>query len=74
MTLTLTLPDELYQRVAEIAGRHEVSAERMVAAALAEQVAQWGRFEALAKRASREAFLAVLDKIPDTEPAAQDRL
>ena len=29
MTITLTLPDDLYQRVVEIAGRHDVSAERI---------------------------------------------
>ena len=41
MTITRTLPDELYQRVAEIASRHDVSAEQMAAAALAEQIARW---------------------------------
>jgi predicted transcriptional regulator len=74
MTLTLTVPDDLYQRVLEIASRHEVSPERMAAAALAEQVAQWGRIEGLAGKASRERFLAVLDKVPDAEPMPEDRL
>jgi hypothetical protein len=69
----LTLPDDLYQRVVQIASRYDVSAERMAAAALAEQVAQWGRFEDLAKGASREPFLAALEKVPDAEPAPEDR-
>lgn len=74
MTITLTLPDELYQRVVEMANRHDVSAERIAAAALAEQVAQWGRIEGLAAKASRERFLAVMDRVPDIEPAPDDRL
>ena len=74
MTITLSVPDELYQRVVEIAGRHEVSAERLAAAALAEQVAQWGRIEGLAEKGSRERFLAALDKVPDAEPVPDDRL
>jgi predicted transcriptional regulator len=36
MTITLTVPDELYRRIVEMAGRHDVSAERVAAAALAE--------------------------------------
>lgn len=74
MTITLTLPDDPYQRVVQIAGRYDVSAERMAAAALAERVAQWGRFEALAKAAGRESFLAALDKVPDMDPSPEDRL
>jgi hypothetical protein len=74
MTITLTVPDELYRRVVEIAGKHDVSAERIAAAALAEQVAQWSRVEELAVKSNREHFLAALDKVPDTEPAPEDRI
>jgi predicted transcriptional regulator len=74
MTITLTVPDELYRRVVEIAGKHDVSAERLAAAALGEQVAHWSRIEALAESGSRERFLAALDSVPDTEPAPEDRL
>jgi predicted transcriptional regulator len=73
VTLTLTLPDDLYQRVLDIAGRHHVSAERVAAAALAEQIAQWSRIETLASQAGRQSFLAV-DKVPSADPAPEDRL
>jgi predicted transcriptional regulator len=74
VTITLTLPDDLYRRVLDIAGRHEVSAERLAAAALAEQIAQWARIEILAARGERQAFLAVLDRVPEAAPAPEDRL
>jgi|KBSMisStandDraft_5_1062788.scaffolds.fasta_scaffold8036865_1 predicted transcriptional regulator len=73
MTITLTLPDDLYQWVVEIAGRHDVSAERIATAALAEQMAQWARVEALAAKSNRDRFLAAMDRAPDVEPAPEDR-
>jgi hypothetical protein len=69
VTITLTLPDDLYQQVLDIAGRQHVSPERFAAAALAEQISQWARVEALAVTADRGQFLAVLEKVPATEPA-----
>jgi hypothetical protein len=73
MTLSVTLPDALYHQVADLASRQQVSVERMVAAALAEQLANWRRVEQMAERAGRDRFLAALDKVPDTEPAPEDR-
>jgi len=51
-------------QIVELAARQQVSVERVVAAALAEQLS--GR--------SRERFLAALDKVPAAEPAPEDRL
>jgi hypothetical protein len=65
MTLNVTVPDAVYRQMAELAARQQVSAERIVAAALAEQ---------MAGRASRDRFLAALDKVPAAEPAPEDRL
>jgi len=48
--------------------------ERIVAAALAEQVSGWSRVEQMAERGSYERFLSALDKVPDVEPAPEDRL
>ena len=48
--------------------------ERIVAAALAEQLSGWARVEQMADRGSRERFLAALDKVPAVEPAPEDRL
>jgi hypothetical protein len=41
---------------------------------LAEQLSGWTRVGQMAERASRERFLAALDKVPAAEPAPEDRL
>lgn len=74
MTLKVTVPDAVYRQIAEMAARQQVSVERIVAAALAEQLSGWSRVEQMAERASRERFLAALDKVPAAEPAPEDRL
>jgi hypothetical protein len=73
VTLRVTVPDAVYRRVAELAARHQVSVQRVVAAALAEQVSGWTRVEQMADRGSLERFLAALDQFPATEPALKDR-
>ena len=72
-TLSVTVPDAVYRQIAELAARHQVSVERVVAAALAEQVSGWTRVEQMAESGSRERFLAVLNKVPAAEPAPEDR-
>jgi len=74
MTLNVTVPDAVYRQIAELAVRQQVSVERIVAAALAEQLSGWTRMEQMAERASRGRFLAALDKVPAAEPASEDRL
>ena len=74
MTLNVTVPDAVYRQMAELAERQGVSVERMVAAALAEQLSGWSRVEQMAERGSRERCLAALDKVPAVEPAPEDRL
>ena len=74
MTLNVTVPDAAYRQMAELAERQQVSVERIVAAALSGQLSGWARVEQLAERASRERFLAALDKVPAAEPAPEDRL
>jgi len=74
MTLNVTLPDTVYRQIAELAAQQQVSVERIVAAALAEQLAGWSRVERMAELGSRERFLAALDKVPAAEPAPEDRL
>jgi hypothetical protein len=72
MTLNVTVPDIMYRQIAELAARQQVSVERIVAAALAEQLSGWARVEQLAERGTRERFIAALDKVPDVEPAPDD--
>lgn len=74
MTINVTVPDTIYRQIAEIAARQQVSVERIVAAALAEQMSGWTRVEQMAARGSRERFLAALDKVPAAEPAPEDRI
>ena len=74
MTLNVTVPDTIYRQIADLATRQQVSVERLVVAALAEQLAGWARVEQMAERGSREDFLAALDKVPAAEPAPEDRL
>jgi hypothetical protein len=73
MTLNVTVPDAVYRQIAELAERQQVSVERIVAAALAEQLSGWSRVEQMAERGSRERFLAALDKVPAAEPAPEDQ-
>ncbi len=74
MTLNVTLPDAVYRQIAELAAGQQVSVERVVAAAVAEQLSGWSRVEQMAGRGSRERFLAALDKVPEADPAPEDRL
>jgi hypothetical protein len=73
MTLSVTIPDSAYQDLAELAQCQDVSVERLAAAALTEQLAGWRRLDQMAARASRDRFKAALDKVPDVEPAPEDR-
>jgi hypothetical protein len=74
MTLNVTVPDAVYRQMAELATRQQVSVERIVSAALVEQLSGWTRVEQMAARATRERFLAALDKVPAADPAPEDRL
>ena len=73
MSRTISIPEELFERVVELARKQQVSPERIVSAALAEQLAGWSRMEDMASRASRDRFIAALDRVPDVEPIAEDR-
>jgi hypothetical protein len=74
MTLNVTVPDAMCRQIADLATRQQVSVERIVAAALAEQLSGWARMEQMAERGNREDFRAALDKVPAAEPAPEDRL
>lgn len=74
MTLHLTIPDDLYRRVTELAELQQVSVDRFATAALAEQVMGWSNFVERAARGERTRFLAVLDKVAESEPLPGDEL
>ena len=74
MTLNLTLPDALYKKAMEVAVREQISVERVVYSALAEQLNALERLEERAARSSEDRFRAALARIPDVEPPEYDRL
>lgn len=75
--MSLRLPNSLHEAAKELAEREGVSVNQLVASALAEKLAAIMTVEYLdarAKRASRTKFLAALARVPDVEPAPEDRL
>jgi hypothetical protein len=74
MTLNITLPDSLYKKAMEVAEREQISVERVVYSALAEQLKALERLEERAARSSEDRFRTALAKIPDVEPREDDRL
>ena len=74
MTLSVTVPDPLFQKVTQLAARQNVSVERLIASALAQQIACWERVERMAARGNREGFLEAMSKVPDVDPDPEDRL
>ena len=74
MSVSLSVPDELYQKAVEIANAQRVSVDDVFASAFAEQLSAWERLQQRAARGTRQKLLAVLDKAPDVEPEDYDRL
>ena len=74
MTLNVTLPDSLYKKAMEVAEREQISVERVVYSALAEQLNALERLEERAGRSNEDRFRAALAKIPDVQPPEYDRL
>jgi elongation factor P--beta-lysine ligase len=73
MTVSVSMPDELYQKALEIAKAQRVSVDEVFASAFAEQLSAWKRLRQMADSGTREKFLAALDKVPDVEPGDYDR-
>lgn len=69
MSLTIDVPDELYQRTAEIAAQANISVEDLVISSVEQHLRELDRLKERAERGSREKFLQVLEKVPDVEPA-----
>lgn len=75
--LNVTIPDALYQQVAELAAGENISLDQWVAIALEAQVAAWMTQDYVLERAKRgnwEQFKQVLMKVPDVEPEEFDKL
>jgi predicted transcriptional regulator len=74
MSVSISVPDELYRKAAAIAEEQHVPVEEVFSSAFQDQLAQWERLKQRAARGSREKFLAALNKAPDREPEESDRI
>lgn len=74
MTLTINLPEELYQEAAEIAAQANISVEEVVVSSVEQHLREFERLKKRAERGNHEKFLKVLGKVPDVEPPDYDRL
>lgn len=77
MNITANIPDALYQQVEALAKRENISVEQLLTIALSAQVSAWmtkDYIEEKAKQGNWEKFQQVLNKVPDVEPEACDRL
>lgn len=70
----IKIPDELYEKAAELARQRHVSVDEIIAAAFSQQLAALDRLQERAGLGDRKRFLDVLDKAPDVEPEESDRL
>lgn len=74
MNVSVNIPDDLYRQAEELAESQQISVDDVISSAFAQQMTAWERLKKRAARGSREAFLSVLDKVPDVEPEKFDRL
>jgi hypothetical protein len=73
MSVIINVPEELYQKAAEIAETQRVPVDEVFASAFVEQLAAWDRLKQRAAVGSRDKFLAVLDKVADIDPEEYDQ-
>jgi hypothetical protein len=75
-TISLRLPDSLHDTVRDLAKKDNISINQFVTVALAEKISALmteDYLEMRAQRGDKAKFDAVMSKIPDIEPLAQDR-
>lgn len=74
MSVSINIPEELYDQARNIAEARHIPVEKVFESAFADQFATWQRLRERAKRGDRQKFLAVLDEVPDVEPEEYDRI
>jgi hypothetical protein len=74
MSKTIAVPEDLYNRAAELAARDHMSVEEFLSGMLANRLASRECIESRARLFDREEFERVLNEIPDVEPEDHDRL
>ena len=73
MTVSVEVPQEVFDQALEIARSQQMSVPEVFAAACSRHVADWGQLESRARRGDREKFLDVLSRVPDVDPMKQDK-
>lgn len=76
-TLSIRLPEYLHKEIKKTASEENISINQFITLALAEKISALNTenyLESRAKKGNRDDFLKVLDKVPNNEPDANDRL
>jgi uncharacterized protein (DUF1778 family) len=76
-TISLRLPDSLHEQIRKLANVDGISINQFISTAAAEKLAALMTVDYLekrAKRGTRRRFEAALKRLPDVEPADDDKL
>ncbi len=76
-TISLRLPDSLHEQIRKLAKVDGISINQFISTAAAEKLAALMTVDYLeerAKRGTRQRFEAALKRLPDVEPADDDKL
>ncbi|MGD8590087.1 MAG: DUF6290 family protein [Chromatiales bacterium] len=76
-TLSLRLPDSLHEEIKSLAKKEGISINQFISSAVAEKMAALlteKYLEQRARKGNKESFLTAMGKVPDAEPAEEDRL
>lgn len=71
---SILIPDEVYERAAELAEQDQVSVDRLVAAVVNRHIGDWSKIRERAARGSVEKLKRVLAKVKDLPVEAADQL
>ncbi len=74
MSISINIPEDLYQEAVAIAEVHNVLVDEVFASAFAGQLASLRRLRERAARGDFEKYFAVLDNVPEVEPDPSDRI
>ena len=73
MSVSVSIPEELYRRATEVAAAENISVDELFASAFAERLLEFERLKEKASQGSYEKFLRVMSKVPTVEPPEYDR-
>jgi hypothetical protein len=74
MTKSVAVPQDLYDKAAELADQEQISVDDFISAALADEIAARQYLNQRRARSTEDRFRQALKQIPDIEPEAYDRL